>query len=329
MDAGVRPTDPLEDSRLDIIIEILLPVFGIAVLGYGASRMGWFTEQMEDGVSSFVFNFAVPFMLFRTVATTDLPDSIPWGLFGTYYIPIWIVYGIGALLGRFAFGREPVGAIMTGMGSAFSNTVMLGLPLILLAYGEAATLPFFLILSVHGLIMFTGTTLLLEFARSEERDILNLLRHVVSGLIKNPILLGLLSGFAANFSGLQMPGPLLHVAETMQGAVLPCALFVLGSSLKRYGVVGRVSQSLITVSMKLILCPALVYCFGTYLMDVDPLWVQIAVITAAQPSGVMVFIFAQKYGTAQALATTSIFLSTVFSVASLWLILWLFQQAPQ
>jgi len=64
---------------------------------------------------------------------------------------------------------------------------------------------------------------------------------------------------------------------------------------------------------------------GTYIFALDPLWVQIATITAAQPSGVMVYIFSQKYGTAQALATTSICLSTIGSVFTLWLILWLFQ----
>ncbi|HAE03168.1 MAG TPA: AEC family transporter, partial [Rhodospirillaceae bacterium] len=95
----------------------------------------------------------------------------------------------------------------------------------------------------------------------------------------------------------------------MQGAVLPCALFALGSSLKRYGIAGRVVQSMVQVSLKIMLFPLLVYLAGTYMFSLDPLWVQIATITAAQPSGVMVYIFSQKYGTAQALATTSICLS--------------------
>lgn len=316
---------PLEESRpLDIVINILLPVFGIAAIGYAAARMRWFAESAESGVSNFVFNYAVPFMLFRTIATTDLPDRMPWDLFGSYYLPAFTVYGIGMALGRFVFGRDAMGAILTGMGSAFSNTVLLGLPLILLAYGEAAALPFFLILSVHGLLLFTGTTIMLELARSAGGSLAGVPAQVVLGLIRNPILIGLAAGLTANLAGLELPVPVARIAETFQGAVLPCALFVLGASLKRYGVAGRVVQSLAQVSLKLLVFPALVYLAGTYVFDLDPIWVQIAVITAAQPSGVMVYLFAQRYGTAQALATTSIFLATVGSAFTSWAILWLF-----
>ena len=45
---------------------------------------------------------------------------------------------------------------------------------------------------------------------------------------------------------------------------------------------------------------------------------------AAQPTGVMVYIFAKKYDVGQAIATTSIFLSTTFSMVSLSVILFLF-----
>lgn len=322
---GVSGAQPLEDCRpLDIVINVLMPVFGIAAIGYAAARMGWFSESAESGVSNFVFNYAVPFMLFRTVATTDLPDRMPWDLFGSYYLPAFTVYGLGMVMGRYVFGRDAMGAILTGMGSAFSNTVLLGLPLILLAYGEAAALPFFLILSVHGLMLFTGTTIMLEFARSAGGSLAKVPAQVVLGLIRNPILIGLGGGLIANLAGLELPAPVARIAETFQGAVLPCALFVLGASLKRYGVAGRVVQSLAQVSLKILVFPALVYLAGTYVFDLDPVWVQIAVITAAQPSGVMVYIFAQRYGTAQALATTSIFLATVGSVFTSWAILWLF-----
>jgi len=309
---------------MEIILNILLPVFGIAAIGYGAAKLGWFSEQAEGGVSNFIFNFAVPFMLFRTIANTDLPDRIPFDLFGSYYIPAFIVYGIGILAGRAAFGRDWQGAILTGMGCTFSNTVLLGLPIIVLAYGEAGALPFFLILSVHGLLIFTGTTILLEIARSESRSPAALIAEVVKGLVRNPILIGIGFGMVANLGGIEIPGPLDRIVETMQGAVLPGALFVLGASLSRYGIAGRITQSAFLVATKLAVFPVLVFLFGTYIFGLDPHWTAVATITAAQPAGVMVYIFASRYGTAHALATTSIFLSTVMSVATNWLILWYF-----
>ena len=312
---------------MDVLINILFPIFGIAMIGYFAARMGWLSSSAESGISGFVFNYAVPLMLFRTIARTDLPDSIPWDLFLSYYLPAIAVYAVGILLARFAFGRDWMGAVLTGMGCAFSNTVFLGLPVILLAYGEKAALPFFLILSVHGLILLSGTTILTEIVRSGDGGLSRVPVQVANGLIRNPILIGLVAGMVTNLAGWTLPLPLDRITETMQGAVLPCALFTLGASLKRYGVAGRVVQSALLVSLKLAIFPGLVYLFGTYLFDLDPNWVQIAVLTAAQPTGVMVFIFSQRSGTAQALSTTSIFLSTVGSVVTLWVILTLFHRA--
>ena len=328
--AGAEDYSPISRNSsstktLDVLIDILLPVFGVVAMGYAAARLGWFSEAAEKGVSAFVFNFAVPFMLLRTVSSTQLPESIPWDLFGSYYIPAFTVYGIGMLLARYVFGRDIMGAILTGMGCAFSNTVLLGLPLILLAYGEEQALPFFLILSVHGIMLFTGTTIMLEAAKGTSQKPLDLLQQILVGIVKNPILLGLISGLTLNLAGLSLVGPIDQIAATMTGAVLPCALFVLGCSLRRYGIAGRLTQSLPLTALKLIAFPLGVFLLGTFVFDLDPIWVQVAVITAAQPSGVMVFVFAQRYGTAHALATTSIFLSTIGSVLTVGVILWLFR----
>ena len=56
---------------------------------------------------------------------------------------------------------------------------------------------------------------------------------------------------------------------------------------------------------------------------IDPLWAIVATLLAAQPVGVSVFIFADRYNTAQAMATTSVFLSTTFSVISIPVLLYL------
>lgn len=312
---------------MEIIIDILLPVFGVVGLGWISARMGWFSTAAEQGVATFVFSFAVPLFLFRTLATTDLPDDPPWDLFATYYIPAFAVYGLGFLASRYIFKRDPLAAVLNGMGCAFSNTVLLALPLVLLVYGEKQALPFFLIFSVHGLIFFTGTTILAEIAKgAEQASGRAVASQVVKGLVYNPILLGLVAGLAINLTGVGLATPIDRIAGTMQGAVLPCALFILGASLRRYGFAGRLSQSIVQVSAKILIFPALVYVLGAYVFDLDPLWVQVAVVTAAQPSGVMTFVFAEKYGTTQALATTSIFLGTVMSVPVLWAIFFLFQQ---
>ncbi|WP_259781469.1 AEC family transporter [Aestuariispira ectoiniformans] len=310
---------------MEIVVNIVLPVFGVVVLGYVASKLGWFGAEAERGLGQFVFNFAVPLLLLRSIGTADLPESVPWGYFLSFYLSVGICYAMGMLLARYVFKRHYGGQVITGFGYGFGNNVLLGLPLIFTAIGDKAAVPFFIILSVHGLILFTTTTLLLELERNKDgQKIGAFVRQVGKSLITNPILLGIYAGLILNLTDIGVPGPLDPITELIGRAVTPCALFSLGASLTKYGIAGRIGQSAVMVICKLILLPLMVYGFATYVFDVDPFWRMIAVLMAAQPSGVMVYIFAQRYGTGQAIATTSIFLSTTASIVTLSVILYMF-----
>ena len=50
-----------------------------------------------------------------------------------------------------------------------------------------------------------------------------------------------------------------------------------------------------------------------------------AVIMAAQPTGINAYLFAQRYGICLATATTTVFLSTAFSIISLSALLYLLE----
>ncbi len=309
---------------MEIVFEIVAPVFGVVLMGYFASKIGWFSEESAAGLAKFVFNFVIPLFLFRTFATRDLPDAIPWGLFGSYYLAIIAIYALGIGVALLLFKRDLMGATLTGMACTFGNTMLLGLALVLRAFGDEGAIPLFLILSIHGLTLMTGTTLLLELGRNADAAWSALPGRVLKGIVTNPLMMGLALGLTFNFAGLGIPGLLDDFFEIMEGAVLPCALFAMGATLARYGFKGRLGQSLFVVAAKCVVLPAIVYGLGAHVFDLPPVWTMVAVLIAAQPAGVNVYLFAQRYGTAQAIASTSIFLSTAFSIFSLSAILYLF-----
>lgn len=57
--------------------------------------------------------------------------------------------------------------------------------------------------------------------------------------------------------------------------------------------------------------------------SLSPHWTFVAVLLAAQPTGVNAYLFAERYSSAQALATTTVFLSTAFSLLALPVLLYL------
>ena len=60
------------------------------------------------------------------------------------------------------------------MTSGFANTVMLGIPLVLTAYGEAGAVPLFIIISLHSILLVGSGTMLIEIARGDTRGLVTL-----------------------------------------------------------------------------------------------------------------------------------------------------------
>ena len=56
-----------------------------------------------------------------------------------------------------------------GMSSVFGNTVMLGLPLVYMAFGDEGIVPATLIIAFHSTLLITVTTPLLELSRDSAR----------------------------------------------------------------------------------------------------------------------------------------------------------------
>jgi predicted permease len=310
---------------LNAVIDVVAPVFGLGLIGYIAARLGFFSENMAQGLARFVFDYAVPLLLVRMFSAAHLPDQVPLELWAGFYAPVLGVYALGMLLAARQFDRNFMEQTIAGFGCAFGNTVLLGLPLVLLYFGDDGVVPFFILISVHGLSLFTVTTVLLEFGRNSKSSLQRLPFEVLKGLVKNPIIVGIAIGLILNRTATPLPGPIDRIAESMQQAVTPCALFSLGASLTRYGFAGRLQESLQLVAVKTLLMPALVWFLTAVVFELSPLVAMVATLTAAQPVGVNVYLFAQRYESARALATTSVFLSTVFSMISLPILLYLFQ----
>lgn len=315
--------EPLACLMLEVI-EISAPVFGLSAIGYFATRGGWFSEQAADGLGRFVFNWATPFLLIRVFSSQELPQQFPWALLLSFYIPVAFVYLLGFAIAGGIFGRDAMARVIFGLSSSYGNTVLLGLPLILLAYDGTVAVQFLILISVHSLLLLTVSAILLEYLRQTQSTHAGFYWNLAKGLFSHPVLLGVMLGLALNFLGLDLPGPLDQIARYMQQAVPACALFALGASLARYRIAGRLAETWVVTGLKNLLLPLAVWLCADLVFGLDAPALIAAVVMAALPCGVHIFLFAERYGAAQRLATTSVFLSTVVSVGTLTAILaWL------
>jgi len=290
--------------------------------GYAATYTPVFDRSAANALAQFVFYFAIPVMLFRSMATATLPEQIAWGYLFSYFFGFAIVFAIGMTIARLVFGGSFARQVIIGFSAAFGNTVLLGIPLVLTSFGDQASLPLFLLMAFHGTVLFTSLTVVLEAGRGGSAELRAVALKAVTGLANNPILWGMAGGIAFNVLDLELPGPVERWATLMAGAALPCALFSVGASLRVYRIAGALGPALMIVALKLVVLPLVVWLLAAAVFDVPPLWAKVVVLLAALPVGVNAYLFGARYDAGQAESAAAIVLSSILSILSLPVVLY-------
>jgi len=296
------------------------------MVGYVTASVGWFDQVAIRGLTRFVFDFAVPMLLLRTISTATLPDVIPWDYLASYYLGTFIILLSGLGITRLLWQRTFSQQVINAFSSSFSNTVLLGIPNILLTFGDRAVLPLFIIIGTHGIIMVPLFTIMLEMGKSGRAPIQTVIVRTSYGLFTNPLIIGLLSGLACNLFEITLWKPLDEMAKLLANSVTSCALFALGATLASFRKNIPWQEVPMIVILKTILHPVVVWGLATLVFRVkEVIWIQVLVLLAAQPTGVNPFLFASRYNVGQLVSSGAAFISTIFSIFTLSALLAFFQ----
>jgi predicted permease len=97
----------------------------------------------------------------------------------------------------------------------------------------------------------------------------------------------------------------------------------MGAALTRYAVRAEVAESAMVSLLSLIVHPLIAFVLTHWVMGLSPDYVRAAVIIAAMPPGMNVYIFALMYDRAVALSASAVLIATGFSIAtiSIWLLI--------
>ena len=313
------------------IFHKLLAIFLTVALGWLAGRQRWLggpggTGHAVRALSDAAFYLFVPALLFRTMVRLDFA-ALPWRTLAAFFLPV-LAYLLAVYLwqrrvqARTA-GPAAVPATRT-ITAGYGNAVQLGIPLAAALFGETGLALHIALVSLHGLVLLTLLTVLVEvdLARADHTATLaSTVRTTVRNAVIHPVTLPVLAGLAWNFTGLG-----LHpvVGEALAGlglAVVPTCLVLIGLTLAQYGLRGHLRGALAAATLKLLVLPALVLVVAFIGFGLTGVPLAVVVTMAALPTGSNALIFAQRYDTLQAQATTAIVFSTLAfaGTATLWL----------
>ena len=305
------------------LLEIVLPIFGVVLVGWAVGRFDIINAERINGLADFTFYVAIPALMFRSVVRNIRWETADPGVLIAYFGSGLVIYGAAMAIGLRVFRVRFEEAAMLGLACTFGNSVQLGIPMVVRSFGEQGLVPLMLIISFHSLVLIGLTTVLMEIARGRGAGARAAAIQSAKGAAKNPIILSMVSGLLAAGFGLELPKMADDLLGLLGSAGIPCALFALGGQISRFRLRGSLGPASAILVLKLAALPAIVWLFGIWL-GLAPETASVAILASGLPTGANVFILANRYRVFEAPVVSAVVVSTAVSLGTITLLIaWL------
>lgn len=307
---------------LDIIF-VILPIFGLMGLGYFAVLKQLYPAEGVRSLIAFVNNFATPCLLFHSISTSDFRSAFNLSIIGPFYFGAIVCFIIGIVIAQRVFGNRPGESVAVGFSGTFTNTVLVGLPILTRAYGSDALPVTLSIIGLHGAILLTVGMITMELVKRDGQPLGKTLVVAVRRVVSNPLIWGIAAGIIGSLLEIKLIEPAEAFFVMMSQAVVPAALFGIGGALVEFKLSENWKQALVASLIKLILHPAIAYVLMVWVLHVPLEIARYGILLAAMPAGVNIYVFATYYDRGVSVATNTILIATVLSAVTItgWLYL--------
>ncbi|XP_076647904.1 integral membrane protein GPR155 homolog anchor [Halictus rubicundus] len=258
----------METEPIDNLYLALIQCFAIILCGYIAGRFDIITKTEGNGLNTFVGTFALPSLIFTSLAKLDF-SLVNWKFLLAVLLAksciFFIVLGVSLVIKR---PSNPGCAALFAIFTTQSNDFAIGYPMIAALYGKvhpeyAAYL--YLMAPISLAILNPIGFVLLEIGKRQNEDhssYKNMIFSIMKGIVLNPILFMTVLGIVGNliFSHV-IPCALATVLDVFGNAFSASALFLLG--LMMVGKVHKLKGTAlvipgILISVKLLVLPLVI-----------------------------------------------------------------------
>ena len=296
-----------------------MPLFLLAVLGWLMMRFGLFTAEFVRVADKFVFQVALPAMLFRDIATADIREIFDARFVAYCMLATTAMFGVTwALTVLLMKDKSMVGAFV--QASARGSAAVMGIAFVNNIYGSSGMAPLMLVAAVP-LYNIYSVIILTVHARGVQRDGRALKRALVN-VLKNPIIIGVVAGLPFSVLGIQVPTVPLKIVNNLAAMATPLALLAIGAGFEGRRALKKIRPTLLSSLIKLVLIPAALIPFAVWAGFRGPELVALLVMLGA-PTTVTCYAMAKQMGNDEVLTSSCVMTATLLSSVTLtgWIFL--------
>jgi Predicted permeases len=282
----------------------------VILVGYVAARLGIGGDSAPYVLNRVAFYVTNPALLFTVLSKADLRVVF------SAHVVVAAIGAIGAaaiyvVASRLFFRRPAAETTIGALGAGYVNANNIGLPVAVYVLGSASFVAPVLLLQ---LIVFAPVALTVLDVTS--RGAVSL-RSILTGPVRNPMIIASLAGLVVDVTGLHLPAALFQPFALLGGAAVPLVLMAFGMSLRgsRPLRAGRGRAEIVLASvLKSVGMPLISYLAGRFVFGLGGHDLFAVVALGALPTAQNVYNFASTYGRGEALARDTVLLTTVLAI---------------
>lgn len=309
---------PLVQVNVLIVLESLFPVFILLVVGKLLRLRGLTNEFFLQTVDRLIYYFFFPVMLFWKIGGTSFDAGIDWAFCLACLLTVVTIFVLSTLA-IWALRISPFQAGSFSQSCYRFNTYI-GVAVVLNSLGVEGLRYFGLAISFSiPVVNFFAVSLLLWFSEKEYEPGKRW-TMTIRAIVSNPLILACCAGLTyASLVG-NFPVFLDNAFALIGMPALPLALISIGGSLTFSGSRAHLKLSLVASACKLVILPATGYLMFI-LLGVVGLPFKVGMIFFALPTSTAIYVLSSQMCSDTELASAAIVVSTLFSFASLSLVL--------
>lgn len=303
---------------LTVVINVMIQLFLVMGLGYFMMKKKILDKEVLKKLNYIVLSITTPALIFASVcgdndASIDVVLNVAL-VSVIFYLTLPVIAVVLIKILRIKKPRQGLFIFMT----IFSNVGFIGFPVMKSIFGNTAVFYTAIFNLMFNLEVFTLGVLLINHDKGEKATI------EPKNLI-NPGVITSVIAIVIYFTNLRMPTIMVATAEMVGGMTTPLAMILIGANLALMNVREVFNEIVVYpyTFIKQIILPIIAFPVIAFFIK-DPLIQGITLVNLAMPVGNSAVLFATQYDHDVSLAAKTVFITTLFSVFTIPLIVGLF-----
>ncbi|CAH2211868.1 AEC family transporter [Tepidibacter aestuarii] len=295
-------------------------LFALILIGYTANKKELITQNLNKELSNIVLYITLPALIIKSMQY-DFSKEMLKSSIGIIIISI-SMYLMSILISFFVIKNLDVKGKIKDIIQyliIFPNVGFMGYPVISSIYGDSGVFYTALFNMPFNILVWSLGVMIMS-RHSDKDNSVN-----IKQIVFNPGMFAIITGYTLFLLSIKIPTPIYNILNVLANTTTPMSMILVGSILAQSSIKEAIRNKylLIVSCLRLLIIPFIVYLTLKNVFHLNGLLLGIPSIVSGMPSAANCAIFATKYDNDHILASQGIFITTLLSVITIPLIVFM------